>query len=154
MFSFCLLDRTTQINTTKVLPRRFVPRRTVPRSGAAPNISDAITIKGQPGDLFRCSSQGTTKLTVNKGDTVLLRVINASLNQQLFFSIANHKLTVVATDAAYTKQFTTNVIMVGPGQTTNILLTSDRQPGRYSWLQEHMQLLKMPHMTTEPPQLS
>ncbi|GJV19547.1 laccase 3 [Tanacetum coccineum] len=81
-------------------------------SGAAPNISDAITINGQPGDLFRCSSQGTTKLKVNKGDTVLLRVINAALNQQLFFSVANHKLTVVATDAVYTKQFTTNVIMV------------------------------------------
>ncbi|PWA50537.1 laccase 3 [Artemisia annua] len=74
---------------------------------------------------------GTTKLTVNKGDTVLLRVINASLNQQLFFSIANHKLTVVATDAVYAKQFTTNVIMVGPGQTTDILLTADQQPGRY-----------------------
>ncbi|PWA73233.1 purple acid phosphatase 27 [Artemisia annua] len=29
-FSFCLLDRTTQVNTTKVLPRRFVPRRIVP----------------------------------------------------------------------------------------------------------------------------
>ncbi|KAI3749841.1 hypothetical protein L2E82_20458 [Cichorium intybus] len=100
-------------------------------SGAAPNVSDAITINGQPGDLFRCSSQGTTKLTVNKGDTVLLRVINAALNQQLFFSVANHKLTVVATDAVYTKQFTTNVIMVGPGQTTDVLLTADQQPGRY-----------------------
>ncbi|PWA41163.1 laccase 3 [Artemisia annua] len=100
-------------------------------TGAAPNISDAITINGQPGDLFRCSSQGTTKLTVNKGDTVLLRVINAALNQQLFFSVANHKLTVVATDAIYTKQFTTNVIMVGPGQTTDVLLTADQQPGRY-----------------------
>ncbi|XP_071715744.1 laccase-3-like [Rutidosis leptorrhynchoides] len=100
-------------------------------SGAAPNISDAITINGQPGDLFRCSTQGTTKLTVNQGDTVLLRVINAALNQQLFFSVANHKLTVVATDAVYTKQFTTNVIMLGPGQTTDVLLTADQQPGRY-----------------------
>nr|GEW06597.1 laccase 3 [Tanacetum cinerariifolium] len=26
-------------------------------NGAAPNISDAITINGKPGDLFRCSSQ-------------------------------------------------------------------------------------------------
>ncbi|KAI7742869.1 hypothetical protein M8C21_027882 [Ambrosia artemisiifolia] len=91
-------------------------------SGAAPNISDAITINGQPGDLFRCSSQG---------DRVLLRVINAALNQQLFFSVANHKLIVVATDALYTKQFTTNVIMLGPGQTTDVLLTADQQPGRY-----------------------
>ncbi|KAK9065963.1 hypothetical protein SSX86_015365 [Deinandra increscens subsp. villosa] len=100
-------------------------------TGAAPNISDAITINGQPGDLFRCSSQGTTRLSVKKGDTVLLRVINAALNQQLFFSVANHKLTVVATDAVYTKQFTTNVIMLGPGQTTDVLLTADQQPGRY-----------------------
>ncbi|KAI7742865.1 hypothetical protein M8C21_027878, partial [Ambrosia artemisiifolia] len=100
-------------------------------TGAAPNVSDAITINGQPGDLFRCSSQSTTRLSVNKGDTVLLRVINAALNQQLFFSVANHKLTVVATDAVYTKQFTTNVIMVGPGQTTDVLLTADQQPGRY-----------------------
>ncbi|KAI3678544.1 hypothetical protein L6452_37840 [Arctium lappa] len=32
-------------------------------TGAAPNVSDALTINGQPGDLFRCSTQGTTKLT-------------------------------------------------------------------------------------------
>lgn len=27
-------------------------------SGAAPNISDALTINGQPGDLLKCSQQG------------------------------------------------------------------------------------------------
>ena len=62
---------------------------------------------------------------------MLLLGTNAALNQQLFFSVANHKLTVVAADAVYTKQFTSNVIMVGPGQTTDILLTADLQPGRY-----------------------
>ena len=77
------------------------------------------------------SYTGTTKLVVNQGDTILLRVINAALNQQLFFSVANHKLTLVATDALYTKQFTTNVIMIGPGQTMDVLLTADQQPGRY-----------------------
>lgn len=68
---------------------------------------------------------------MNQGETVLLRVINAALNQQLFFSVANHKLTVVGADAAYNKPFTTNVIMVGPGQTTNVLLTADQPPARY-----------------------
>lgn len=65
------------------------------------------------------------------GETILLRVINAALNQELFFTIANHKLTVVAVDAAYTKPFTTSVIMIAPGQTTNVLLTADQTPGRY-----------------------
>ncbi|KAM0064124.1 putative laccase [Helianthus debilis subsp. tardiflorus] len=100
-------------------------------SGAAPNISDAITINGQPGDLYKCSQKGTVRYSVNSGDSVLLRVINAALNQQLFFTVANHKLTVVATDAVYTKPFATNVIMVGPGQTTDVLLTANQKPGRY-----------------------
>ncbi|CAK9164145.1 unnamed protein product [Ilex paraguariensis] len=100
-------------------------------TGAAPNISDAYTINGQPGDLYRCSSKDTLKISVKSGDTVLLRLINAALNQELFFSVANHKLTVVGADAAYTKPFTTNVLMIGPGQTTNVLLTADQTPGRY-----------------------
>ena len=28
-------------------------------TGAAPNVSDAYTINGQPGDLYRCSKQGS-----------------------------------------------------------------------------------------------
>ncbi|KAL3518008.1 hypothetical protein ACH5RR_020597 [Cinchona calisaya] len=100
-------------------------------TGAAPNVSDAYTINGQPGDLYKCSSQGTFKVSVNSGDTVLLRVINAALNQQLFFTVANHQLTVVGADATYHKPFTTRVIMVGPGQTTDVLLTANQPTGRY-----------------------
>ncbi|KAH6765714.1 laccase 3 [Perilla frutescens var. hirtella] len=100
-------------------------------TGAAPNVSDAYTINGQPGDLYKCSNQGTTKISVKSGDTVLLRVINAALNQELFFTVANHALTVVGADAAYNKPFTTNVIMVGPGQTTNVLLKADQPQGLY-----------------------
>ncbi|KAF7152622.1 hypothetical protein RHSIM_Rhsim01G0241000 [Rhododendron simsii] len=100
-------------------------------TGGAPNVSDAYTINGQPGDLYMCSSQGTTRFPVQSGDTILLRVINAALNQQLFFKVANHRLTVVEADAAYTKPFTTSTIMLGPGQTTNVLLTADQTPGRY-----------------------
>ncbi|VFQ71789.1 unnamed protein product [Cuscuta campestris] len=100
-------------------------------SGGAPNISDAYTINGQPGDLYKCSSPDTVKLSVGHGETILLRVINAALNQQLFFSVAGHKLKVVGADGAYNKPFTTGAIMVGPGQTTNVLLKANRPPGRY-----------------------
>ncbi|KAJ9167496.1 hypothetical protein P3X46_022144 [Hevea brasiliensis] len=100
-------------------------------TGAAPNVSDAYTINGQPGDLYRCSSKETVRFPVDSGETILLRIINSALNQELFFAVADHRLTVVSVDAAYTKPFTTSVIMIAPGQTTNVLITADQTPGRY-----------------------
>ncbi|KAL4291033.1 hypothetical protein GQ457_14G026400 [Hibiscus cannabinus] len=105
--------------------------REATRTGAAPNNSDAYTINGQPGDLYNCSSQDTTIVPIDVGETNLLRVINAALNQPLFFTVANHKLTVVGADASYTKPFTTSVIMLGPGQTTDVLIKGDQPPARY-----------------------
>ena len=62
------------------------------------------------------------KLKVEAGKTYMLRLINAVLNDELFFSIANHSLTVVEADAVYVKPFKTNTILITPGQTTNVLL--------------------------------
>ncbi|GJX93012.1 laccase-12-like protein [Tanacetum coccineum] len=105
--------------------------REATRTGAAPNVSDAYTINGQPGGLYNCSSKDTVIVPVVSGETNLLRVINAALNQQLFVTIANHKLTVVGADASYVKPFTTKVLMLGPGQTTDVLIKADQSPGRY-----------------------
>ncbi|PIA57115.1 hypothetical protein AQUCO_00600087v1 [Aquilegia coerulea] len=101
------------------------------RAGAAPNVSDAFTINGQPGDLYNCSRKDTVIFPVNSGETNLLRIINSAMNQELFFTIANHRLTVVGIDASYTKQLATSVIMLGPGQTTDILITTNQPAGRY-----------------------
>lgn len=45
--------------------------------------------------------------------------------------MANHKLTVVGADALYLKPFATSVIMIGPGQTTDVLVTADQPPAKY-----------------------
>jgi len=105
--------------------------REATRTGGSPNVSDAYTINGQPGDLFNCSSNDTVIVPIDSGETNLLRVINAALNQQLFFTVANHKFTVVGADASYLKPFTTSVIMLGPGQTTDVIITADQPPARY-----------------------
>ncbi|KAH7678120.1 Laccase protein [Dioscorea alata] len=93
------------------------------QTGAGPNVSDAYTINGMPGPLYNCSND-TYKLKVKPGKTYLLRMINAALNDELFFSIANHSLTIVDVDASYVKPFTTNTLLITPGQTTNVLLTT------------------------------
>ncbi|TYH80751.1 hypothetical protein ES332_D03G153300v1 [Gossypium tomentosum] len=115
--------RATVYGPLIILPRRnesypFVkPYKEVPiLFGGGPNVSDAYTFNGLPGPLYNCSAKGKAR------ETYLLRLINAALSDELFFSIADHSLTVVEADAVYVKPFETNVLMITPGQTTNVLL--------------------------------
>ncbi|BAD81734.1 putative laccase LAC5-6 [Oryza sativa Japonica Group] len=94
------------------------------QTGGGPNVSDAFTINGLPGPLYNCSAQDTFKLKVKPGKTYMLRLINAALNEELFFAVANHTLTVVEVDAVYVKPFTVDTLVISPGQTTNVLLTA------------------------------
>lgn len=73
----------------------------------------------------------TFAMEVESGKTYLLRIINAALNDELFFAIAGHNFTVVEVDAVYTKPFTTEAILIAPGQTTNVLVQANQKPGRY-----------------------
>ncbi|XP_072954582.1 laccase-2-like [Typha angustifolia] len=95
------------------------------QTGGGPNVSDAYTINGLPGPFYNCSAKDTFKLKVKPGRTYLLRLINAALNDELFFGIANHTLTVVETDASYVKPFSTTTLLISPGQTTNVLLSTN-----------------------------
>jgi len=50
---------------------------------------------------------------------------------RFFFKIANHRFTVVAVDASYTKPYETDVVVISPGQTTDVLFTANQTVGRY-----------------------
>ncbi|KAL9253445.1 Laccase-15-like protein [Drosera capensis] len=100
-------------------------------SGGDPDPSDALTINGQPGDLYPCSTPETFRLHVNYGQTILLRVINAAMNSILFFSVANHQMIVVGTDATYLKPLRREYISISPGQTFDVLIFADQPPGHY-----------------------
>lgn len=78
-----------------------------------------------------CIYADVYNLPVESGKTYLLRIINAALNEELFFKIAGHKLTVVEVDATYVKPFKIETIVIAPGQTTNVLLTADQKSGKY-----------------------
>ena len=100
-------------------------------SGGAPNASDAFTINGQPGDMYPCSAPGTVVIPVVRGNTYLLRIVNAALDGELFIRIAGHNVTVVEADAVYTKPLPMDTVFIAPGQTVNVLLTADQPVGRY-----------------------
>ncbi|GMP23284.1 hypothetical protein CsSME_00000941 [Camellia sinensis var. sinensis] len=100
------------------------------QSGLPPNISDSHTINGHPGPFPNCSSQGYS-LHVETGKTYLLRIINAAVNDELFFKIAGHNLTIVEVDATYVKPFSIDTVFIAPGQTTNALLTASHDTGKF-----------------------
>ncbi|KZV15245.1 laccase-4-like [Dorcoceras hygrometricum] len=100
-------------------------------SGLAPNVSDAHTINGHPGPVPNCPSKGGFTLPVEPGKSYLLRLINAALNEELFFKIAGHSLTVVEVDATYVKPFKTDTVLIAPGQTTNVVVLANKGGGKY-----------------------
>lgn len=120
--------------------------------------SIAYTINGEPGDFCPCSkgmlicrfwtpelkdapfdyfvnnlnvAETTYRWMVSYGKTYLLRVVNAVVNAELFFAIARHNLTVVGMDGRYIKPVLTNYIIISPGQTMDILLTTNKSLGHY-----------------------
>lgn len=124
------------------------------KTGGEPILSDAYTINGQPGDFYPCSKQGMLfyffaqnlkdstymlyhpfveafRMEVKHGETYLLRIVNAVMDENVFFSIAQHKLMLVGTDGFYTKPFQTDYIMITPGQSMDVLLKANQPPGLY-----------------------
>ncbi|VFR00327.1 unnamed protein product [Cuscuta campestris] len=73
----------------------------------------------------------TFRLTVERGKTYLLRMVNAVMNNIMFFSIANHQLTVVGTDGSYTKPFKADYAVISPGQTLDLLLQPNQTSDHY-----------------------
>ncbi|PON37112.1 Laccase, partial [Parasponia andersonii] len=99
--------------------------------GTTPHMSNAFTINGKVGDLYECSEHDMYILKVVPGKTYLLRIINVGVNLELFFKIANHTLTVVAIDASYTNRYVTDIIVIAPGQSIDVLFTSNQSVDSY-----------------------
>ncbi|GAB4827424.1 hypothetical protein Ancab_034309 [Ancistrocladus abbreviatus] len=100
-------------------------------TGAKPNKSDAFTINGQPRDTQPCSNTSIFRTVVDHDKTYLLRIINVVMNEEMFFMVADHKLTVVGIDAAYVKPILTKYIMITPGQTMDVLITANQSTSHY-----------------------
>lgn len=47
------------------------------------------------------------------------------VDEEMFFFIVEHNLTVVSMDGAYLKHFNTNHIMICPGNAVDVLITTN-----------------------------
>ncbi|CAI9768332.1 unnamed protein product [Fraxinus pennsylvanica] len=105
-----------------------------PRAIPPETLNSATKVFAFIRDIGWCSRkygpEGYT-LYLETGKIYLLRIVNAAVNEELFFIIAGHKLTIVEVDAPYTKPFETEAIFIGLSQTTNALLAADQSIGKY-----------------------
>lgn len=53
------------------------------------------------------------------------------MNVEMFFAVDQHNLTVVGMDGAYVKPIHTSYVMIGSGQTMDVLVTANQTKGRY-----------------------
>jgi FtsP/CotA-like multicopper oxidase with cupredoxin domain len=81
---------------------------------------------------------------VQKGKTYLLRIINAAMNNDYWFSIAKHRVTIVGADGNYLKPFKTHAFPISPGQTTDVLFTADKESGEASGILLNIILFEIP----------
>ncbi|XVF63220.1 hypothetical protein PTKIN_Ptkin09bG0070300 [Pterospermum kingtungense] len=100
-------------------------------TGTAPAQPDAYAINGHLGDTYGCPNDTIFRMQVDYQKTYLLRIINAAMNEENFFAITNHSLTVVAQDASYVQRFTSDYIVITPGQTMDVLVSANQNNGLY-----------------------
>lgn len=81
--------------------------------------------------MFPIYAETTHRWPVDYGKTYLVRLVNAVVDDELFFAIGDHNFTIVGVDASYVKPVTASYVMISPGQTMDVLLTTDRPLGHY-----------------------
>jgi len=72
-------------------------------------------------------------MTVTKGKTYRLRVLNAAIQSTFKFYIDGHKFTVIAADLVPIVPYETNIINVNNGQRYDVIFTADQDSANY-WM--------------------
>lgn len=96
--------------------------------GDVPFQSGLVNGKGRaPGD----TKSPLAVVAVKKGETLRLRLINASSTYALRFQIDGHPLTVIATDGLPMKPVTVDNLLIGIGERYDALLEADQGGDRW-----------------------
>lgn len=105
---------------------------TAPRVASFKPVSDNNLINGKMDydckrkpDIDCTAGAGISKFKFTSGKTHRLRLINGAAEAIMRFSIDNHTMTVIANDFVPIQPYTTNVVTLGVGQRTDVLVKAD-----------------------------
>ena len=109
---------------------------------AGPPLSDNNLINGKgnadcskvPSGTSCVPNAGLSKFSFQKGKTHRLRLINAGAEALQRFTIDNYEMTVIANDFLPVVPYTTNVVTLGVGQRTDVLVTTKDDATDAVWM--------------------
>ena len=78
------------------------------------------------------------QMTVTKGKTYRLRVLNAAIQSTFKFYIDGHKFQVIASDFVPIEPYETDMITINNGQRYDVIFTADQPSGNY-WMRSDNQ---------------
>lgn len=81
---------------------------------------------------------GISKFQFQSGKKHLLRIINTSAEGVQKFSIDNHTLTIIANDFVPIKPYTTNVVTLGVGQRSDVIVEAIGKPTDVYWMRSQL----------------
>ncbi|KAM3071831.1 hypothetical protein ACMFMG_009688 [Clarireedia jacksonii] len=91
------------------------------------------------GDNTECDDNaGISKFKFTTGKTHRLRLINAGGEALQRFSIDGHNMTVIANDFVPIVPYTTNVVTLGIGQRSDVLVTAHGNPRSAYWMRSNI----------------
>ncbi|CAG8948674.1 hypothetical protein HYFRA_00001794 [Hymenoscyphus fraxineus] len=84
---------------------------------------------------------GLPKFRFEQGKTHLLRLINTGSEGSQKFSIDNHSMTIIANDYVPIEPYMTNVVTLGIGQRTDVLVKATGKANEMFWMRSEIDLL-------------
>ena len=94
--------------------------------------------KSATDDETPCNSlAGISKFKFKRGKTHRLRLVNAGCEALQRFSIDGHKMTVIANDFVTVEPYETNVVTLGIGQRTDVIVKANGQLDAY-WMRANI----------------
>ncbi|MCJ1387718.1 hypothetical protein MMC18_000561 [Xylographa bjoerkii] len=104
----------------------------------------------QPSIGGNCTSNaGLSKFRFQTGKTHRLRLINAGAEGMQRFTIDNHTMTVMANDFVPVEPYETNVVTLGVGQRTDVIVKATGRPTDAVWMRSDLSakcaMAKNPH---------
>ncbi|PYH29861.1 laccase precursor [Aspergillus neoniger CBS 115656] len=84
---------------------------------------------------------GLSKFQVKSGKSYRLRLVNTGALASQKFSIDNHKLTVIANDFVPVKPYLTDVVTLGVGQRTDVIVEATGSTSDSVWMQSDIDII-------------
>ncbi|CAD6581208.1 MAG: hypothetical protein ASARMPREDX12_000394 [Alectoria sarmentosa] len=113
----------------------------------APPFSDSNLINGKMNfdcsqllsESLQCTSNaGLSKFQFHSGKTHRLRLINTGAEGIQYFSIDGHNMTIFANDFVPIVPYTTNVVTLGVGQRSDVIVTATGAPNSTFWMRSNL----------------